>query len=190
MSEELKFPVMYAVLELKEEGGYCYNYEDITRGFVVSKCYVLKAITNYEKDGTAKTSYLVSFPYNNIKDFRYELSIDEECSYIGKATVPHKEANDDWSRDDTTIVWDLFSTYEEAKELANIRNKELRQNAELFGSVESILSSSTKQQCKIRLTELETSLKICETYEALIQNETSGMMVTGISNPTRVLFKK
>ena len=35
------FPIKYAVEELKVDGGYVYDYNDITKGFIVSKCYVL-----------------------------------------------------------------------------------------------------------------------------------------------------
>ena len=40
MSRENNFPIKYAVLELKEEGGYITNYKDIVRGYIVSKCWV------------------------------------------------------------------------------------------------------------------------------------------------------
>ena len=33
MSEEINYPIKYAVLELKERGGWAVNYENITQGF-------------------------------------------------------------------------------------------------------------------------------------------------------------
>ena len=52
MSRELNYPIKYAVLELKEKGGYLVGYKGITQGFIVSKCYVIRSNRAYNSDGS------------------------------------------------------------------------------------------------------------------------------------------
>lgn len=61
MNEDLRFPIKYAVLELKSPGGYSTNYEDVTEGFIVSKCYVVGCEVKYFPTGEAKVTYKVYF---------------------------------------------------------------------------------------------------------------------------------
>ncbi len=35
MDKDNNFPIKYAILKLKEKGGYITNYKDITRGYIV-----------------------------------------------------------------------------------------------------------------------------------------------------------
>ena len=71
MEKVLNYPIKYAILELKTKGGFIHNFEDITVGFIVSKCYVVNQNIRYYEDGSSKTTYHVVFPYNDIHNFKW-----------------------------------------------------------------------------------------------------------------------
>ena len=54
MYKDNNFPIKYAILELKEKGGYITNYEYIVRGYIVSKCWVVESSIKYFSDGDSE----------------------------------------------------------------------------------------------------------------------------------------
>ena len=82
----MNYPVKYAVLELQVDGGIRYDYEDITKGFVVSKCYVLEDRLIYSYNGSAFQKFVVSFPYDN---FEYFMIWFNKNSIRGISYYPH-----------------------------------------------------------------------------------------------------
>ena len=63
MKEKVNFPIKYAVLELTQSGGWMVDYKDITKGFIVSKCYVIEDNIIYDSDGNSKIVHKVFFPF-------------------------------------------------------------------------------------------------------------------------------
>ena len=51
MNNELNYPIKYAVLEVKENGEYVTSSDNLVKGYIVSKCYVVKSILDYLPNG-------------------------------------------------------------------------------------------------------------------------------------------
>ena len=74
MKQEIyDLPVKYAVLELKELGGWLENYNNVTRGFIVSKCYLKKSSIEYFGYGMKEEKYDVIFPFTDFLEFKTSL---------------------------------------------------------------------------------------------------------------------
>ena len=106
MNQNLNYPIKYALLELKEPGGWEQNYEDISLCYIVSICYVINQNIRYYADGTTILSYEVVFPYKDIHSFKYRNQFNET------ATKPKFSSYNTCLN--SNIVSTLFNTYEEA----------------------------------------------------------------------------
>ena len=98
MNKELNYPVKYAVLELKEVGGYSQGWEDITKGFIASKCFVVESKVKYLSDGSSKVSHKVVFPHKDYKTFKNEpdkICYIAECNFDGDLFVDYVNDNKD-----------------------------------------------------------------------------------------------
>lgn len=166
MCEELNYPVKYAVLELKESGGYLFGYKDITKGYIVSKCYVLESSIKFYANGDNKTFYTVFFPFKDISDFKMYLNLGE-----GK-----KPSYDTFDHPlDSDVVSELFDTFDEASLLASQKNKEIKEELE-----QNLLSANLefKPLCKEFLKEFQNNLIMCEKFEQLVLLKTKDMNVS------------
>lgn len=178
MSRKINYPVKYAVLELKENGGYVYNYSNIIQGYIVSKCYVIESKVTYNYDGEGVVSYEVIFPYENITDFKRTLRYNNKS--IVKETMPRTSAvGNIWQ---TEIVTELFDTYEEAKEFANGKNEKHKLGIELgLYPYNKIIELSNDDELKkykeYIIKDFERNLDICNLFEKLITNNTIDMVV-------------
>lgn len=163
MENKLKYPIKYAVLELKTKGGYLQNYEDITVGFIVSKCYVVEQKATYLQNGTSITSYKVVFPFKDFDNYKYRLLrgiTPNENEFIPEYNFYGECSNAD-------IVPDIFDTYEEANELASHENQNKK----------SKIVAKIVEYDKV-LKEFNENLAICQSYEQLISEKTKEMFVT------------
>ena len=68
--EDLHYPIQYAILEIKEKGGYLVGYKDIIRGYIVSKCYVVGHVVTYEKSGNYGITHKVVFPFPSVTSYK------------------------------------------------------------------------------------------------------------------------
>lgn len=173
-NNDLRFPIKYAVLELKSPGGYSTNYEDVTEGFIVSKCYVLESNVKYYPNGCAVRaveSYKVFFPYDDIEGFK-------RMTFMG---IPYYEERKSLEIDASNnyypvhVVDCLFDTYEEAKEDAKQKNESMRRKISL---VFSISDSSFKEKYDKAVEEFKKRLFNCGFYEMFITENTKDMKVT------------
>ena len=171
MKEKIKYPVKYAVLELKEKGGWISNYKDITRGFVVSKCYILESSIVYNKDGSEKIIHKVVFPFDNINCFK--LSLREGIHNIGLRNTPSYDAYG--NPYPVTVVNDLYDSYDEAKNDAKGKNEEFKAN---IMSCVSVTEPEWESRYKRESEEFDNKLSICELYEQLAIEKTNDMTVT------------
>lgn len=173
-NNDLKFPVKFAVLELKRNGGYSTNYEDVTEGFIVSKCYLMESKVRYMANGEQVVSYKVYFPYNNISGVKYFYnhynslsSYKEERGRIGI------NARGDYYP--VEIVSDIFDTYEEAKEEAKQKNENLIARVAIYMSISDPRFMKIYERER---TEIIARLSVCQKYEDFITENTKDMKVT------------
>ena len=176
MEKELNYPIKYAVQELTIKGGWSQNYEEITLGFIVSKCYVINQNIKYLPNGTFETIYKVVFPYKDIDSFRYSLSghhhYNEEPSipkynYYGECTNANK-------------VSETFDTYEEASLNAEIFNQEKRKKI-YFCNIEAYKELVEKHN---------KDLKICKQFEQITLEKTTNIPITKDDISVKKLTRK
>lgn len=176
MSEEKKYPIKFAVLELKKHGGWIVGYNDITLGYIVSKCYVVESSIKYLPSGDTKISHKVVFPFKDINIEKLKLDLQKEQQYyIGEKITP---CYDTWGNSyPVDIVSNIFESYEEAKQEAEIKNKEIMKNLILeVSSQNSILKFKEEyENLKKQFTE---QLTICQAFEQLVTIETADMDVS------------
>lgn len=185
MIKELHYPIKYAVLELKVDGGYAVNYKDITQGFIASKCYVVGNETKYYEDGTSKIIYKVVFPYQDIHTFQNQRRINVfEENDIGKRIIPgYDYYNNPYP---VNIVDDIYDTYEEAKDASKQKNHIHR--IKLYNNV-SFSDPEYQKKVDELMDEFEKSLQDCYAYEKLVLNETEDMNISTEDIKVRTLKK-
>lgn len=166
MYTENKFPIKYAILEVKEPGGYLTNYQDIIRGYIVSKCYVEKSSIQYFSNGNSQIEHTVFFPFSDLKILKESLRNND--TYIGEKNIPRYDANN--NPYPVNIVSDLFDTYEDAKIKAQEQNKKLK----------SQLAYNSKFKFNYAGYEEEffENLDICQLFEKLVLSKTEDMNIT------------
>ncbi len=170
MNNELNYPVKYAVLELKEVGNCSQGWKDITKGFIASKCYVVESKTIYSKDGSSKTFHKVVFPYKDFKTFKMLLNA-RNIIQVDTRNIPRYDAISKPYPVD--IVADLFDTYEEAKTIANAKNKELYRQITCYLNIE-YLENNLDRINKEFLKEIE----LCNLFEKASLEETEDMVIS------------
>lgn len=176
MDEDLKYPIKFAVLELKEKGNWQNGYEDITCGFIVSKCFVVESTIIYSPNGESKQIYKVVFPYKDIEKYKY--NFNQGSHVLGEPTIPSYNANGHVYPYD--IVPKIFDEYNEANELAMQMNKILRSN--LISNL-SILDNDFNEKYQKIKNDFNKELIICKKFEELILINTENMKIT--KNDTR-----
>ena len=170
MSNKLNYPIKYAVLELKEKGGYSVGYNDITQGFIASKCYVVESSIIYQPDGSNKISHKVVFPYQNIEKFK--MSLRNGGYYIGEEEIPRYDANG--MVYPVNVVSKLFDTYELAKIEADEKNEKYKINLS-FKVPLKITDPKWKDQYYSLREEYEKRLVIANLFEELVLEKTKNM---------------
>ncbi len=168
MANSNNFPIKYAVLKLKDNGGYYTYYEDIVRGYIVSKCWVVQSSIKYYANGKNEIFHKVIFPYKDLDAFKISLKYNEE--YLGQRVIPSYDFN--FNPYPTDIVSNLFNTYDEAKIMADELNEEMKRKL--------ILDMGLR--FKKTLSELEKEFKeqlnICQLFEKLSLLNTEDMIIT------------
>ena len=159
MSKDNNFPIKYAILELKEKGGYLTNYEDIVRGYIVSKCWIVESSIKYFSNGNSIFFHKVIFPYKDLDTFKISLSNNIED--IGKRVIINYDFN--YNPYPIDIVSEIFDSYEDAKKRAEEKNKELK-NSNLYFNISD---PTFKQALSNYEYQFEEQLSICQLFEQL-----------------------
>lgn len=167
MEHDLRYPVKYAILELKERMGWVDNYEEKICGFIVSKCYVVDSNVKYLSDGTVKISHKVVFPFKN--NSYYELSLQ----HINEMPNPSRDLSGDCYEAD--IVSEIFDSYDEAHTIAWQKNKDLERNLVLKVYISDPDFKEKYQKLK---DEFNQKLDICQRVEEWILSHTIGMKIS------------
>lgn len=180
MENELNYPVKYAVLELKVKGDWKNDYKDRTIGFIASKCRIVSQNIRYFQDGTSKLSYQVVFPYKNIEEYKNRISRNLPFDEIEK--LPNFGSYDNCLN--ATVVSEIYDTYDEASDVADNKNSDMRHFAGAF----VYPTWQVKREEKIK--EFDTNIAICKSFEHDIIEATSSMQVTSESISVKQFVKK
>ena len=173
MSIDNNFPIKYAILELKEKGGYITNYKDIVRGYIVSKCWVVESSIKYFSDGSSKLFHKVIFPYKDLDTLKTSLHNDDQ--YIGERVTIDYDFN--YNPVPVDVVSELFDSYEDAKIIAEEKNQEMKNN--IASKVYfSISDPRFKQTLSAYEHEFAEQLAICYLFEKLSLLKTENMTIT------------
>lgn len=168
--QEFKYPIMYAPLEIKEQGGYINNYEIITLGYAVSKCYLIESSIRYLINGSTELYHKVVFPYKNIS------ALHSEKKALGKPNLPSYNAEYD-------IVSDVFDNYDDVKRCVEDKNNLLKLGLAAYKP--TLLSDDDQEKYNRQMElynaeveELKKQLDVCERYEKLVLMETQKMTIS------------
>lgn len=183
MNKENIFPIKYAVLELKAKN---WKGEDVTKGYIVSKCYVVGYYTYEDISmlGQKRENiwYKVIFPYKDYEGFIESLRDYNED--IGKRVI----LNDDFNFESKQIdkVFKVFNTYEDAKEMAENYNQSLK--SELFRYAQrkhkhglafnSQIHDAIHKTYNNLVSNFERELERCYQFEELSLANTEDMIIT------------
>lgn len=159
------YPVKYAVLVVKVDGGWANNYEKVSIGNIVSKCYVIENSIRFFGDGTNKVTNKVFFPYANIESFKsgYVHPNQIRFNYYGYPC-------------DLEEVEYLFDTFEEAKVVAEENNEKMRRF--LLGNIPCYNNPNFNAQYLEIQEEFNRELEMCRQYEEFISENTSDMKIS------------
>ena len=173
MYKDNNFPIKYAILELKEKGGYITNYEYIVRGYIVSKCWVVESSIKYFSDGDSEFFHKVVFPYKNLDNLK--MSLRSDGRYIGKRVTINYDFN--YNPYPVDVVKELFDTYEEAKIKAEEKNEEMKDNiaSKIYFSISDPRFKQTLSEYE---RELEEQLSICQLFEKIALIKSKDMTIT------------
>jgi len=155
-------------LELKKRGGWSVGYEDITQGFIVSKCYVMESNIVYHSDGSNEITHKVVFPFENISCFGAN-----DRQILGNENIPYYDACN--NPRPVNVVTNLFDSYEEAKIVAEERNGKLKNN--LIFEVE-MSEPDWKETLEKLEKKFDKRLELCYLFEQLVLEKTSDMKIS------------
>lgn len=168
MSEELKYPIRYAIMPIIEET----NNEIIF--YMVSKCYVISEKKEYLKDGKCKITYEIVFPYfekmnfpNYIENLDYFYEVNLDLFKNMKRIFPEYNIYKQCSN--STIISQLFSSLDDALYVANKMNEE--KNSNKRGCIR--LDEYYDRNCE----KLEKKFSVCKEIEQIIANHTADMLI-------------
>ncbi len=163
---EINYPVKYAILGIKEQVGWTHGLHELeieyrVCGYIVSKVYLVGERIKYNSNGTSEKSYQVVFPYPEIMKMRRELpsyDVNYQC----------------WNY---TNVLQVFEDFEQAKEITNEKNKELRKNCWLTVSF-SFSNPNWENEINEKQKKFDNRLQVYKEFEQMILDETADMIIT------------
>lgn len=170
---EKGYPIKYAVERLTISGGKENGYDDITEGYIVSKCYVADTKVSYYNGMEPRITHEVVFPFRKYERFKFDLG--SGVKYHETPITPKRNASGNASY--TQTVDKLFDTFEEAKKEAELANSNIWKT-ELYNI--SLLDGDWRIKHKRALLEHKTRLGVCSCYETFITEQTKYMEVTPI----------
>ena len=157
----MSYPIKYGVLELKEPSGWPMGSREATRGYIVSKCYLVREITEYLEDGNFKRSYQVVFPYR--KYYQFKIAMKTNALFEEYPQRPNFNA----CVTELAQVYDDYSSaaMEVLKLNGELRNRLITQECNL--STDGIVNAYVKTNQRIN-----DELVMCSRYEEYIASRT------------------
>ena len=176
----MKYPIKYAILELKVDGGPIHCYEEITKGFIVSKCFVLAEGLKYTSAGKTIPKYIVSFPYDGFEYFIKWMERNRDNYYFDHYKYYYESRNNPdkaYLRDNFPIIIDqIFDTYEAAKKIADHKNSELKNN---------LLTNTGSKAYETLSKEFADTMDLCDEYEKFIYANTTDIQISLLTSEER-----
>lgn len=167
------YPVKYAILELKEPGGYLYGYEDLTRGFIAAKCWVISSKIIYRPNGESIIKHEVVFPYQDLAYFKRSMAIGQ--GDIGQRTiVEYNACNEAYP---VNFVANLYDTFAEAKVAAKAKNNQFCHGDFRMNPV-SLTDRYNKKSYAEVVAAVKEEIAICELFEKVVFIATEDMKIT------------
>jgi len=155
----MNYPIRYALMPIIERGGFVDDYRDITRAYIVSKCYIISETVRYLENGKRTTTFEVVFPYQ-YPDLKHQVPkhISETCT-------------------NAILVNQVFDNFEDALVVADISNTKLKyRNSHISGSKDWI------EKVKEDQMKFDKDLEKYKKIEQMILELTDEMTVSS-SNP-------
>ena len=169
---DYNYPIKYAVMEVKVPGGWLNGYEEITVGYIVSKCYLIESRIRYHRDGTNEIIHDVLFPYIDFDSYK-------RCRRLNQRIYPKLYASGKIS--DYQMVSEIFTSYDEANELKKVLNENLKK--ERF--IELWIQNKDKNEDNKK--EFSKNLKLCDEFETLIEDNLSDLKITGYNKTLKLI---
>ena len=159
MKEITKNLVKFAILTLKAKDPR--SKKTLTRGKIVSKCFLLETRELHYPDGEVEKSYLVNFPFRDIST--YENTMFTAIPSIGEPDFDSQDRVDK-----------VFDTYEDA--LAELET--VNRNIEKLILIKSqLLGDNWKDKYAKTMQLLKKNNAICSLFEERVSAATTEMIV-------------
>ena len=162
----MSYPIKYGILKLTEPSGWPIGTQEVTRGYIVSKCYLVREIKEYQEDGNMKKTYQVVFPYRNYYHFKIAMKsnlIFEEHAQMPSFNTFVNELNE------------VYDDYEMAAAEALKLNEELRKKIIIK---EFNLSNDNIGNIYSEVNERITAeFAMCSQYEQYIASRTGELKI-------------
>lgn len=168
MKNNVLYPIKYGLLEIPNS----------TFGYVVSKCYVVEDTVKYYPNGSRQEYHKVVFPYPSIGNYLLKMRYDAETKSLGIRNYPKYDMFNNICN--TSVVRELFDSYEEAYVYATVKNQNLIN--ELYEKIPFKHTDDIKLKDEERerlSSRFQTDLETCERFERLILENTTDMIVDG-----------
>lgn len=164
MKDELKYPRVYALLEMKKAYIKYNHFEEIV-GYLVSPCYLVSETVLYDKEGISKKTYEVVFP-RDVGDIYFDCGDKENIPHIAYGecynavitdfvTLDYEEAvkkRDEKIREKVFNSINLFFALEPS-ETYNDRCSEYMEKINLYQEVLNKIEPKEQVKCKIKMPE-------------------------------------
>ena len=121
---KINYPIKYALMPIVEQVGWTPGLHELEREYdivcyIVSKCHLIGNSKKYTEDGHCKEEYEVVFPYQHFEFNRWRRVIPSYNLIHGYCTNSNK-------------VDEVFDTYEEALNYAEIQNEILCKKTSIY----------------------------------------------------------
>lgn len=166
MHKNTKYPVKYAVLELK-------THTDKLKGYIVSKCFVLESTIKYLDNDAVEIKHKVIFPYTDIDTFEKNFKEGKKKAVSLMHNVSYY----------ITEVEQIYDTYEEAKELATLESTNVDNYVK---NLRMTRTMNSKSYAKLK-QEIKDNLYICDEFESYISEQTENMIIKKVKQKTFTL---
>lgn len=150
MSEEVKYPVYYAVQRMEH---YSKFEGFLLIGFIVSKCWVINVVKNYSKNGDSEIIYKVFFPYSYCSIYNGLKTFNKDGTVM---LIPSENETS------TVRLTNIYTSYEEAKKEADW------QNSKMCVSELALIPTLDIKKNENRQKELDENLEECRKCEEFI----------------------
>ena len=171
------YPIKYAVMPIIEQTGWVPGLNELEREYgivcyIVSKCYVIGREEKYNRYGNTECEYKVVFPYK--KDNRYD----------GLSRVEPEFCLMDGRCYNSINVDKVFDSFEEAREDANKKNKEILSRE--FSFIR--LDDDYQKNLSLVREKQEEIVNYYQEIEGMIEENSSDLVVNDKVKEQSVIF--